>query len=270
MKPNRWLQMDGAESPKLRLFCFPFAGGGASVYRHWAGVMPEGVQLCRIQMPGRESRVRELPFSRMEPLLHALMQNLGPYLDRPFAFFGHSMGAMVAFELAQRLKRDYGEPQMVWVSACRAPHIPDRLPIHQLPKKAFYQALLARGGIHPALLDSDDYMEMAEPLLRADLAAIETWQTPKPLPLSCPMKIWGGEGDPLIPPRGLSDWQLCSELSHTPECFPGDHFYLNEPGNEVPGRVAQDLALWLKCQKNNHNFKPLVCNINNGETDHVN
>ncbi len=92
---------------KLRLFCFHYAGGGASVFRGWRDSLPQSVEVCAIELPGRGMRLRESPFTQLEPLVQHLASTLLPYLDKPFAFFGHSMGGLVSFELTRLLRRGY-------------------------------------------------------------------------------------------------------------------------------------------------------------------
>ena len=110
---------------RLRLFCFPHAGGGASFFRSWIGTLPPDIEVCPVQLPGRENRLKERPFNQYTLLIQALAQALRPYLTVPFAFFGHSMGALVSFGLARQL-RQQNEPLPVhlFASAYRAPQIP--------------------------------------------------------------------------------------------------------------------------------------------------
>src|SRR5262245_25838037 len=123
--PDPWLAcVQPRLRPGVRLFCFPHAGGGASLFRGWADGLPDAVEVCPVQLPGRETRFREPPFLCLEPLIEALATALRPHLDRPFAFFGHSLGALVAFELARRLGRAEGpQPVHLFVSGCAAPQI---------------------------------------------------------------------------------------------------------------------------------------------------
>jgi surfactin synthase thioesterase subunit len=111
---------------RLRLFCFPYAGGGASLYRGWSKALPLEVEVCSIQLPGREDRLREAPITSISLLVQALSYAIRPYLDRPFAFWGHSMGALIAFELARQLRREVmPEPGHLFVSGRGAPQVPN-------------------------------------------------------------------------------------------------------------------------------------------------
>src|SRR5438552_2333015 len=142
---------------RLRLFCFPYAGGGASQFRTWAEGLPPEVELCPVQLPGREGRLRETPFTRIAPLVAALVTALRGYLDTPYAFFGHSLGALVGFELARALRRTGGPgPRGLLVSAYRAPDLPDPdPPLHLLSSPAFWDELRRLNGTPPEVLAND-------------------------------------------------------------------------------------------------------------------
>jgi medium-chain acyl-[acyl-carrier-protein] hydrolase len=133
---------------KLRLFCFSYPGGGAHTYRAWADTFSEDVEICAVQLPGRGSRLQEAPFTRLQPMVEALALVLAPYLDLPFAFFGHSMGALIGFELARWLRSESNRlPLHLSVSGCPAPHLPrNRLPIYDLPEAEFIQQLRRLNG----------------------------------------------------------------------------------------------------------------------------
>ena len=146
---ERWLTcIHPRPGADVRLIGFPHAGGGASVFRGWADRLPESVEMCAVQLPGRETRFREPAFTRLSSLVTALTEALRPYLERPFAFFGHSMGALLAFELARRLNGDSGpQPVRLFVAACAAPQTPVEQPfVHSLPDPEFRRELHSLNG----------------------------------------------------------------------------------------------------------------------------
>ncbi|ETX04517.1 MAG: hypothetical protein ETSY2_28310 [Candidatus Entotheonella gemina] len=138
----------------LRLFCFSYAGGGSVVFHHWGAELPDNIEVCAIKLPGRESRFSEPPFDRTAPLVQALAEGLAPYLDRPFAFFGHSLGGLVSFELTHELlRRQRPSPVHLLISATRAPHVPSTIAdMHHLPTPGIYRAppeYPGHAGRHP-------------------------------------------------------------------------------------------------------------------------
>src|SRR5262249_43042969 len=148
-----------------------------AVFRSWSDSLPASVEVCPVQLPGRETRFRELPFTQLAPLAEALGRSLRPFFDRPFAFFGHSMGALVAFELARVLVRTAGpQPVPLFASACAAPQVRDcETPIHALPDAAFREELRRLGGTPALVLHNAELVDLLLPTLRADFAVCETY-----------------------------------------------------------------------------------------------
>jgi medium-chain acyl-[acyl-carrier-protein] hydrolase len=173
----------------------------------------------------------ERPFTRLSPLVEALAQALAPLLDRPFAFFGHSLGALVSFELARQIRRQYGvHPVRLFVSAGRAPQIPHRVPpIHTLPDKEFLVELRRLNGTPSELLDHEELMDIMLPLLRADFALYETYVYLTEPPLSCPISAFGGLQDHRVSKSDLEAWRAQTSGSFSLRMFPGDHFFLKQP-----------------------------------------
>ncbi|MFD2176704.1 thioesterase II family protein [Veronia pacifica] len=247
-----WFQLSKANDPSIRLFCFPFAGGGASAYRHWEKAMPDHVQTCRVQLPGRENRIKAFPIREMNTLLNALAIEIQPLLDRPFAFFGHSMGAIVAYELARKLTDKGYQPDILFVSGCRPPHIVDTQPIHHLSTPEFVDALKSRGGIHEELLNSAEYMAMVEPTLRADLELIESWHRDFDTPLSCPLHVFAALDDKVSPIEVTHEWAKYSTLPLISHSLKGGHFFVQDPTQNVTGRVASALKPYERNKNKKH------------------
>ncbi|MBO0795654.1 MAG: thioesterase, partial [Ktedonobacteraceae bacterium] len=193
---------------RLRLFCLPFAGGGATIFRGWAESLPPGVDVCPVYLPGRESRLREPLFTRLEPLVEALGRALVPFLDMRFAFFGHSMGALISFELARYLRRMHApEPVHLFVAAHRGPQLPDRdAPMHSLPDAALVDALRRLGGTPQAVFEHEELLQIVLPILRADFELCETYVYAQEAPLDVPISVFGGEQDPMVSVQDLQGW----------------------------------------------------------------
>jgi surfactin synthase thioesterase subunit len=214
---------------RLRLFCLPYAGGGASIFRTWQDGLPADVEVCPIQLPGRGSRLMERPFAQVSPLVEALAQDLIPLLDMPIAFFGHSLGALVGFELARHLRSLYGiHAVRLIVSACRAPQFPHRdRPIHTSPEEEFLAQLRRLNGTPGELLEHAELMEIMLPVLRADFALYETYVYSNEPPLGCPISAFGGLQDRRVSHSDLAGWRDQTSASFSLRTFPGDHFFLN-------------------------------------------
>jgi medium-chain acyl-[acyl-carrier-protein] hydrolase len=214
---------------KLRLFCFPYAGGRALNFRSWATELPSDVEVCQIELPGRGSRLTESPFTRLEPLIQTLARILLPYLDKPFVFFGHSMGGLVSFELAQLIFKNYGlAPVHMFISGHRAPQVPaPESFIHNLPETEFLKELRRLNGTPEAVLENAELMELLLPTLRADFTLIETYiYEPKPR-LDCPITVFGGLQDPTVACDKLEAWREQTNAAFSLRMLPGDHFFIH-------------------------------------------
>jgi surfactin synthase thioesterase subunit len=214
----------GPGAPRVRLVCFPFAGAGASLFRSWSADVPAGVELCRVQLPGRENRSRERPFTRMQDVIEALLPALreGP----PVALFGHSLGGLIAFELAAALQQVAAPLAWLFVSGARPPHVPDPYQLHRLSEAAFANALRDRGGIPEDVLTHPELRELVLPLLRADLELAETFVRGEPLALPIPITVCAAPADAVIPWAVTAAWQAYTTGAFERRAFEGDHFFV--------------------------------------------
>lgn len=214
----------------FRLFCFPYAGGGASIFRNWGEILPDFVEVCPIQLPGRETRIRERPFEQMTALVSALSLALQPYLDKPFAFWGHSMGALIGFELARQLRRERKQgPFHLFVSGRKSPQLSDSAtPVHLLPEKEFIRELRKLKGTPEAVLQHAELMQLMLPILRADFTLVETYTYLADEPLECAISAFGGLQDDNVNHTQLEAWHEQTQCGFSLRMFPGDHFYIYE------------------------------------------
>lgn len=213
----------------LRLFCFPYAGGAARIFRSWAEHLPVGVELCLVELPGRGARMWEPRLTSILSMAEALEAPLLHALDRPFAFFGHSMGAVIAFETARRLRRRHGlQPAHLFVSGSSAPHLPRIHPVtYDLPEDEFLEHLVSLNGTPPEVHENAELMELLTPLLRADFQAVQTYAWHEEPPLSCAVHAFGGLEDENVSRERLAAWREQTTASFNLSMFPGDHFFLN-------------------------------------------
>ncbi len=228
---------------RLRLLCLPYAGAGASIFYPWIKELPSDIELCAIQLPGRESRLRESPLTNLKPLIQTLLPLLKPYLDLPFALFGHSMGALLSFELFRELRRqNYPLPVHLFVSGRNAPQLIDlQPPIHRLPDSQFIEQIKHYNGISDEILQNTKLMQQFLPVLRADFAMIETYFYANEPPLDCPITAFGGLEDPKVSQAGLAAWDKQTKAEFNLQMFPGDHFFLNSVREELLRAILTQL-----------------------------
>ena len=212
---------------RFRLFCFPHAGAGASAFKSWPGQLPLEVEICAVQLPGRETKLREAPITDLTGLVQKLAEVVSPYLDKQFGFFGHSMGGLVSFELARRLRSERkAGPVRLFISAYRAPQLPDPdTPIHELPDAAFLADLrMLYGTAHSGWQDAE-LIELYLPVLRADLAVCETYAYATDDPLDCPITVYGGLEDQKVKREELAAWRVQTRCAFDLRMIPGNHFF---------------------------------------------
>ena len=237
---------------RIRLYCFPYAGGGVPVFRTWPEGLP-GVEVWVAQLPGRGSRFGEEPLTSMLALVQALGRGLPVHSDeRPFAqgaenfgFFGHSLGARVSFELARSLRRQGKSlPGHLFVSACPAPQrsVPHGRPIHTLPKAAFLAELKRRNGIPAEVLAQPELLDLLLPMLRADFTVNETAVYSSEPPLECPITAFGGIEDPLVSREALASWEEQAAGPFQISFFAGDHFFLRTAETQLLQAVEMALS----------------------------
>jgi len=228
---------------RLRLFCFPYAGGNAMIYRQWQASLPQSVEVCSVQLPGRGKRIQERPFDCLQPLVEAAANALLPFFDKPFAFLGHSMGGLISFELARQLRRDSNPlPVHLFVSGRRAPQLSSsEAPTYNLPEAEFMDALRRLEGTPAEVLQQPELMQLMLPLLRADFAVCETYDYTAEPPLNCPVSVFGGLQDSDVKQGQLEAWTMQTTAATRVRMLPGDHFFINSQQPLLLRALAHDL-----------------------------
>jgi medium-chain acyl-[acyl-carrier-protein] hydrolase len=228
---------------QMSFWCFPYAGATAHVYRSWADGLPNNMEVHAIQLPGRGSRLAEPAFLRIPPLIELLASETASLLDRPFAFFGHSLGAMIGFELASHLARFHGLMcSRLFVSGCRAPqYFHNGRDIHKLSQDAFVHELRRFGGTPDELLRDEELMRISLPALRSDFELFETHRHARGEPLGCGITAFGGLDDDEVPQAQLEAWSLHTKAQFACHMRPGGHFFLHERQQEMLALIRQDI-----------------------------
>lgn len=227
----------------VNLWCFSFAGGGPSSFREWRKSAPPWVGVHAVLLPGRERRHAEAPFTEMEPLIEAAAAALAPAMAAGVAFFGYSMGALVAFELARVFRRSgLPQPAHLFASAHRAPQAPDPLPdLYLLPDAELKRAVKERFGQLNNALDHPELCELLLPVLRADLSVCKRYTYRPEPPLDCPISVLGAEDDAIVHPSSLRGWTEHSRRPVATKLFQGGHFFLQQQPDAVFNWVLQRL-----------------------------
>ncbi|MFF9765952.1 thioesterase II family protein [Streptomyces sp. NPDC014636] len=226
---DSWLRVYRQAPGGTRLFCFPHAGGAASYFYSWSRSLPEDIDVLAVQYPGRQDRAGEPCVRTVPELADRIHAAIRPRLAEPFAFFGHSMGAILAFEVASRIAREEGvAPAHLFVSGRRAPSRPGHEQLHRASTAALVAHMCALGGTDPRVLADEELLALVLPTIRADYTAIETYRFDSAPPLPCDVTAMVGDTDPAAPVADVAAWSQHTLGRFDLRIFPGGHFYLEE------------------------------------------
>ncbi|MGW2254447.1 thioesterase II family protein [Kitasatospora sp. NPDC001660] len=233
--------------PRLRLLCLPHAGGSAGFFHGWGRAFGEDVEVLAVRYPGRQERIAEDPWTRLEDLADAIAAELTSRLDTPLALFGHSMGATIGYEIALRLAQRHGvAPALLMVSGRRAPHL-------LTPRTAAFGSddeLLAEvgkmGGTDAALLADEDLRELVLPAIRADFRAVARYEARPGVPLPCPVVGYVGDGDPDVAPDEVAAWARIAPAGFELKVLPGGHFYLIDQRDALVADIRERLSVTVR------------------------
>lgn len=256
-KADKWFLFPKPNpTASLRLFCFHYAGGSAQIFHTWAADLPPTVEIGAVQLPGRGRRLAEPKITRLLPLSRIVAQALQQYLDKPFVFFGHSMGALLCFEVARNLRREsHLEPAHIFISATHAPHrrtLDERLSV--LPKTALVKKLHGFNGAPPEALQNEELMDLMLPTIRADFELCETYEYHPEAPLGCPLTIYGGIEDHEVERDRLASWGEMTTGPSSIRMFPGGHFFINTSQSTFLQTFACDLL--QSCSRSQKRMTP--------------
>ena len=230
----------------VRLLCIPYEGGDANVFRLWASRfgLSRTAEVCAIQLPGRGTRHREAPFTSMPPLIEELAGALQPFLDKPFAVFGHGLGALIGFELTRYLRQNSGpQPQHLFVGGRRAPQSPSNRSLrYNLPDTELIAALRETDSIPAEVLEHTELMQLMLPLLRADFELAETYDYRPAPPLEVPITAYGGLQDSDPTREELEGWRDQTAVRFKLQMFSGDHLFLHSAQTSVLEAMTRELS----------------------------
>jgi medium-chain acyl-[acyl-carrier-protein] hydrolase len=241
---NQWFEsLSTDRAPKVRLFCFPYAGGNAHVFREWQRYFAPQVDICLVHLPGRARRIGEPPRKQILPLVREIADEIGEKLNGRFAFYGHSMGALIAFELARELRRRNGSmPEHLFLSACRAPTVVRTVPQKfNLSDAEFLDEVRKLNGTPREVFEHPQYLNALLPLLRADFEITDTYEYLDEAPLACCITTYGGQYDELATLQNLHPWELQTSAVFKSQVFAGDHFFIHSHKEEFIHALRRDV-----------------------------
>jgi medium-chain acyl-[acyl-carrier-protein] hydrolase len=237
--PSTWQTSKG-----MLLFCFPYAGGSPYLFREWGLRLQTEIQVIAFPAPGHGTRLAESPHRTVQQVVADVIEGSLGIGNRPFALYGHSLGALIAFEFARQLRREgRPQPRHLFVGGSRPPHLgPIMPPLHRLPEPEFLSALESRySGMPAAILNNPEILAIFLPALRADFAAYESHIYQAELPLACPISSFAGDRDALIPAETVAGWEKHTSAAFDLQVLRGGHFFLEESRAQLLDAIRREL-----------------------------
>lgn len=235
--------VDGISDKSKVLFCLPFAGGGASAFGAWLKEVQDNlVAVCPVQLPGREEKIMDVPYTDMKELIQDLSEQMKPFRDYDIYLFGHSMGAKLAYEMAKNLEKEQIKVRKLIVSGSRVPHIPEPNPICRLPDKEFEEEIARFEGTPKEILENKELLAFFLPMLRADFTMDETYYVDEIRKLNCPIVAFGGIDDQEADEAAISRWTEYTDNDFQYQMFSGNHFFIRDYEEDVLFSVKRAIA----------------------------
>jgi surfactin synthase thioesterase subunit len=227
------------------LLCFPFAGGGANVFRSWSQCAGANIEVYGVALPGREARISETNIGCADTLCNAIVAELvNRFLHRPIVFFGHSMGSMLAYEVAVRLQTRYNWiPQALFASGRQAPHKKMGGNFHTAPEEVFIRELKRLNGTPDSIFEDPEMKNIVVSILRADYQLIETYKNENPTRLNAPIVTCCGDNDPEVHPDEMTHWSELTSHPCTHHLFEGGHFFLQPKAREIIALIRHQTGI---------------------------
>ncbi|MHB2250559.1 thioesterase II family protein [Pseudomonas fitomaticsae] len=241
---TRWLQRTVQPAAHSRLLCFPFGGGSASFYRDWQAMLGPQIEVCAIQLPGREARFGESFITDINDLLPPLVHATSDLFDLPLHLFGYSLGAGIAHKFASHCDTFYPNAQIFSLTACASSAAPtDRLRSSTMTDEQFMEYIMGLGGLPEEVAENPGLRAIALRTLRSDFALSESINLADADPISIPVLAIGGDADPSVPISGLEAWSSKTTGNCFQQVFPGDHFFVRQNLPEVMESLRDFIAL---------------------------
>jgi len=243
---NRWFKnFKKTPNPKIKLFCFPHAGGNSDTFKHWAQYLPDWIELYSLQLPGRGSRFNEPCLDNMEIITDKLSENITTLIDKPFVFLGHSLGGSIAFELTKKLKQlNLNLPNRLFIVGRESPRVPPKNAKYTASDSEIIEYLKLLSGTNNAVFHTNDLIKLLLPMIRCDLKLAETYHyyCKHKSPVTCPINVFWGTDDVGLKIQDVEDWNKETTSTCHIDQFEGHHFFLHE----TPKIVIEKMLAYIE------------------------
>lgn len=237
------IQASSPSEHHIQLFCFPYAGGSINIYKEWPKLLPASIEITPVEYPGRGHKFKEPLSGDIHGLVSSLLPEIEKKINGPFALFGHSLGAVVAFEISKALCRKNKRAECLILSGCPAPSSLKTISsIKGLSDDAFLEKISSLNGTPPELLSKEEFRRFFIPILRSDFSLLDEYAPQEDISYDIPLVLYGGENDPKVAPESIKNWSSYTKASNQFKLFPGDHFYIKNPA-KVLEHLTEALCL---------------------------
>lgn len=231
---------------KIRLIIFPYAGGSASVFKQWGNSLSTDIEICSIQLPGREDRYQEKPFTEIESYIKEFSGYFQGLSDLPFVFFGHSLGALFCYEVCRYLeKNDLPLPLHVFISGASPPRKFETNEIKEYNDEELKKELISLNGIPEEFKKNENLLKLFLPVIRSDIALLETYDYKDDYKFSMPISVFGGALDRSVPVADLQEWNRLSDDYCKIYTFTGDHFFIFSEQDKLLSEINREMKYLL-------------------------
>lgn len=251
LQENEWITPQRkSENIKLRLFCFPYAGGSSTIFHNWQKLFPFSIQVCPVNLPGRGNRFAEELRTDFFSLVKEIKDGIAPFFDYPFVFFGHSMGGILAFELARLLRRlGLPQPAKLFISGCGAAQISyDKPREYDLSENGIIKDLKNLKGTPAIIFENEELLQVMLPIIRADYKVCQAYIYYRESPLDIPLVAIGGREDDAVPKSQILSWREQTRLKFKSYFIDGDHFFCHTHEEELTQILIRELYQFIRLE----------------------
>ncbi len=236
-----WIKLSKGENDHFRVFCFPYSGATAQVFRPLTQLLPEGVSVYSYELPGRGRRFNEEIPGTLAEIIEEAFLSINRIIDRPYIFWGHSLGGIIGYEMARHIRtNNHPLPKHLFVTGIRAPQVPKReKDVYDLPRDEFIEKIKEMGGTPEEIFNHEEMLDIMIPILKKDFKIYEMYRFTPDMPMPFPITAIGGLDDKFVSKEDLEQWSVHTSSLFDMHMLAGDHFFIFDNMNNIAQSIAR-------------------------------